>query len=65
MDFGEVLTKAWKIVWKFKILWIFGIFAGCGTNSGGSFNGGGAVFKPVERPGFRLPIYPRVLKTIC
>ena len=40
MDFGEVLTKAWKIVWKFKILWIFGIFAGCGTNRGVSFNGG-------------------------
>ncbi len=38
MDFGEVLTKAWKIVWKFKILWIFGIFAGCGTNRGFSFN---------------------------
>ena len=40
MDFGEVLTKAWKIVWKFKILWIFGIFAGCGTNRGVNFNGG-------------------------
>ncbi len=40
MDLGEVLTKAWKIVWKFKILWIFGIFAGCGTNRGVSFNGG-------------------------
>ena len=40
MDFGEVLTKAWKIVWKFKILWIFGIFAGCGTNKGVNFNGG-------------------------
>jgi hypothetical protein len=43
MDFGEVLTKAWKIVWKFKVLWIFGIFAGCGTRSGGSFNGGSGV----------------------
>ncbi len=42
MDFGEVLTKAWKIVWKFKILWVFGIFAGCGTRSGPSFNGGGS-----------------------
>lgn len=42
MDFGEVLTKAWKIIWKFKILWIFGIFAGCGTRSSGNFNGGGS-----------------------
>jgi hypothetical protein len=40
MDFGEVLTKAWKIVWRFKILWIFGIFAGCGTNRVVNFNGG-------------------------
>lgn len=42
MDFGEVLTRAWRIVWKFKILWIFGIFASCGTHNGGSFNGGGS-----------------------
>jgi hypothetical protein len=41
MDFGEVLNKAWKIVWKFKILWIFGIFAGCGTSRGARFNSGG------------------------
>jgi len=39
MDFGEVLKKAWKIVWKFKILWIFGFFASCGT-SGVRFNSG-------------------------
>lgn len=42
MDFGEVLSKAWKITWKFKVLWIFGIFASCGTRSGPSFNGGGS-----------------------
>jgi hypothetical protein len=51
MDFGEVLTKAWKIVWKFKILWIFGIFAGCGTNRGISFNGGGSGFSNDFTPG--------------
>lgn len=37
MDFGEVLKKSWKIVWKFKVLWIFGILAGCGTGGGGSY----------------------------
>jgi len=31
MDYGEVLTGAWKIIWKFKVLWIFGILASCGT----------------------------------
>ena len=24
LDFGEVLTRAWKITWKHKILWVFG-----------------------------------------
>jgi hypothetical protein len=51
MDFGEVLTKAWKIVWKFKILWIFGIFASCGTRSGGSYNGGSSNFQTGGTPG--------------
>lgn len=41
MDFGEVLGKAWKIIWKNKVLWIFGILAGCGA-SGGSGGGGGS-----------------------
>jgi hypothetical protein len=35
MNYGEVLTRAWKIVWKFKVLWIFGIFASCSTGNGG------------------------------
>ena len=48
MDFGEVLGRAWKIIWKHKILWVFGIFAGCergggggGGNSGYRFNAAG------------------------
>lgn len=39
-NFGEVLTRAWQITWKFKVLWIFGILAGC-TNGGGGGGGGG------------------------
>jgi hypothetical protein len=35
MNFGEVLLKAWQIIWKHKVLWIFGILAGC-ANGGGS-----------------------------
>jgi hypothetical protein len=38
MDFGYVLKRAWKIIWKFKVLWIFGILASCGQASG---SGGG------------------------
>ena len=27
LDFGEVLTRAWKITWEHKILWIFGLIS--------------------------------------
>jgi hypothetical protein len=29
-NFGEVLTRAWQIIWKHKVLWVFGILASCG-----------------------------------
>lgn len=49
-NFGEVLTRAWQIVWKNRVLWIFGILASCGrggsnfsgNNSSWSNNGTGA-----------------------
>ena len=37
-NFGEVLTKAWKITWKYKVLWIFGMLASCGQGSNNSSN---------------------------
>ena len=43
-NFGEVLSRAWQIIWKHKVLWIFGIFAGCSRGSGnfrGNAGGGG------------------------
>lgn len=42
-NFGEVLTRAWQITWKYKVLWIFGILAGC-TNGGGGGGGGNTGF---------------------
>lgn len=41
MEFGEVLSKAWQIIWKYKVLWIFGILAGCGTASNGASSNSG------------------------
>ena len=41
LNFGEVLSRAWQITWKYKVLWIFGILAGC-TNGGGGGSGGGS-----------------------
>jgi hypothetical protein len=38
-NFGEVLTRAWKTIWKHKVLWIFGILASC-ARGGGSGGGG-------------------------
>lgn len=40
-NFGEVLTRAWQIIWKYKVLWIFGILAGCSRGGGGGSGGGG------------------------
>jgi len=40
-NFGEILTRAWQIIWKHKVLWIFGIFAGCSRGGGGGSGGGG------------------------
>ena len=54
-NFGEVLTRAWQIVWKHKVLWVFGILASCGRSSGnfnsnsrggGGGNGSGANLPP-------------------
>lgn len=45
MNYSEVFSKAWKIVWKFKALWIFGILSSCARassgGSGGSSGGSG------------------------
>lgn len=40
MEIGNILSRAWKIVWKHKVLWIFGIMASCGSRSGGGSGGG-------------------------
>lgn len=52
MDIGEVLSSAWRIIWKHKVLWIFGILAGCaggGGNGGGQ--GAGSISNSPEFPG--------------
>src|SRR5450759_4219284 len=43
IDLGEILSKAWRIIWKFKVLWIFGILAGCGGANGSRFNFSGGT----------------------
>lgn len=50
MDFGKILSKAWKTIWKHKILWLFGILAGCGAGSAGGGGGGGGGTSAIQPP---------------
>ncbi len=36
MNIGEVLSRAWGIIWKNKVLWIFGLLASLASGSGGN-----------------------------
>jgi hypothetical protein len=47
-NFGEVLSRAWQIVWKHKVLWVFGIFAGCSRGGGGG--GGSGIETGTQQP---------------
>lgn len=62
MDFGEVLSSAWKIIWKHKILWIFGILASCGSVNGSTANLGNnfqwTVPAPVDDYFFQIERIP-------
>jgi hypothetical protein len=40
LDFGAILSRAWKITWENRVLWIFGILAALGN---GAANGGGGA----------------------
>jgi hypothetical protein len=51
MNFGEILSKAWKTIWKNKILWLFGVLAGCGAARGNGGNGGSAVSQSMQSNG--------------
>lgn len=37
-NYGEILTRAWKITWKFRALWLFGMLASCGQGGSNSNN---------------------------
>jgi hypothetical protein len=42
LDFGAILSRAWKITWENKVLWIFGILAALGNGAEGGGGGAGA-----------------------
>ncbi len=49
MNIGEVLSNAWKTIWKHKVLWIFGILAGC-SSGGGSSAADSRISYQIETP---------------
>ena len=46
MDYGSILTRAWRIIWENKWLILLGVLVALGSSSGGG-GGGGA---PAETP---------------
>jgi len=54
-NFGEILTRAWQITWKYKVLWIFGILAGCSNGGGGGGGGGGNTGFSTGPSDFNVP----------
>ena len=55
INFGEVLSRAWQIIWKHKVLWIFGVLASCtqggrGYNPGSNGGGGSGGTGPTNLP---------------
>ncbi|HVN53501.1 MAG TPA: hypothetical protein VMT46_04150 [Anaerolineaceae bacterium] len=59
MDYGEVLSSAWRIIWKHKVLWIFGILASCSQTAGGSGSNSGFRFQG-NRPGRGQTPFPQL-----
>ena len=57
-DFGDVLSRAWQIVWRHRVLWVFGILTSCGRGGGGGGGGGGN--SGIEFQGPDLP--PQVMR---
>jgi hypothetical protein len=45
MNYTQVLTKAWSIIWKYKILWTFGILAGLGSATGSGAGESGSRYQ--------------------
>lgn len=54
MDIGNVLSRAWQIIWKHKILWIFGILAGCSSASTSGSGSSGYQFSYGDFNGYHI-----------
>lgn len=65
INFGDLLARAWQIIWKHKVLWIFGILAALagGESSGLDYrfnidiSNGQTPFGPIDRLFERIPVW--------
>ena len=46
MDYGDILTRGWRITWNNKFLWVLGFLAALGSAGGGS-NSGSSVSQSI------------------
>lgn len=72
MEYGSLLSRAWKISWNNKILWLFGFLAALGAGGGGGggrtgFRGAGAANLPpdIERQLERPEVIAVILAVAC
>ena len=40
MDYGDLLTRGWNLVWKNKFMWLLGLLAALGASSASGGSGG-------------------------
>jgi hypothetical protein len=59
-NFGEVLSRAWQITWKYKVLWIFGLLASCAGGSGNS----GSSYQQQNNYSGNSPITPQMARQV-
>ncbi|MDX1436987.1 MAG: hypothetical protein R3335_09255 [Anaerolineales bacterium] len=58
MDYGEVISSAWRIIWKHKVLWLFGILGSCGGSTGSSSGSVNWQFSASPDFGLELANFP-------
>ncbi len=60
MDYGNILSRAWAIIWGHKWLILLGVLVALGSSSGGGASGAN-VEAPLGEEGFGMPDLPREL----
>jgi hypothetical protein len=61
MSYGEVLGRAWNIIWEHKFLIILGVIVALGSGSGGGgSSGANLVFNQPSQEGPAVPPFPQI-----